>query len=88
MCTSAAVDEDEAWAMTVSEPPDAASLLLVGFIVSSALAESVKNHDVKSPSDVTLPHLRCRTPNLTLSPAKKISSLRTQKPSLAAAQND
>ena len=51
MCTSAAVDEDEAWAMTVSVPPDAASLLLVGFIVSTALAESVKNHDVKSSSD-------------------------------------
>ena len=57
MCTSAAVDEDdEAWAMTVSEPPDAASLLLVGFIVSSALTESVKNVDVKSSFDLTMPH--------------------------------
>ena len=40
-CTSAAVEDDEAWAMTVSVPPDAASLLLVGFIVSTVLAEIV-----------------------------------------------
>ena len=51
-CTSAAVDEDdEAWAITVSEPPDAdaaASLLPVGFILPTVLAENVHKCDAQS----------------------------------------